>query len=154
MIKIGNELRQNFAPSYLAQQINLKIKDILKNNPKQNFAVDSIRSPFEAKELMKNHNFTLVGIDAPPELRFKRLLERNRLGDAKTPEDFKKQEERENLRVKLRQIEKESSLGLKKWVKASHNQREKYINLLLEAKKEFAGKIFFDYHLGVGNAFF
>ncbi len=98
LIKIGNELRQNFAPGYLAQQINLKIKDILKNNPKQNFAVDSIRSPFEAKELMKNHNFTLVGIDAPPELRFKRLLERNRLGDAKTLEDFKKQEERENLK--------------------------------------------------------
>ncbi|MEK6891779.1 MAG: AAA family ATPase [Nanoarchaeota archaeon] len=98
LIKIGNELRQNFALSYLAQQINLKIKDILKSNPKQNFVVDSIRSPFEAKELMKNKDFTLVGIDASLELRFKRLLERNRLGDAKTLEDFKKQEERENLK--------------------------------------------------------
>ena len=31
-------------------------------------------------------------------MRFKRLLERNRLGDAKTPEEFKRQEERENLK--------------------------------------------------------
>ena len=95
LIKIGNELRQNFAPSYLAQQINLKIKDNLKDNPKQNFAVDSIRSPFEARELMKNKDFILIGIDASLELRFKRLLERNRLGDAKTLEDFKKQEDTE-----------------------------------------------------------
>lgn len=98
LIKIGNELRQNFAPNYLAQQINLKIREILKNNPEQNFVVDSIRSPFEAKELMKNKNFTLVGIDAPIETRFRRLLERNRIGDAKTLEDFRKQEERENLK--------------------------------------------------------
>ena len=98
LIKIGNELRRNFAPNYLAAQINLNIKKILKSKPKQNFAIDSIRSPFEAKELMRNKDFTLVGIDAPIELRFKRLLKRNRLGDAKTLEDFKKQEERENLK--------------------------------------------------------
>ena len=98
LIKIGNELRQNFAPNYLAAQINLKIKKILDGSPKQNFVIDSIRSPFEAKELLKNKKFTLVGIDAPIELRFKRLLERNRIGDAKTLEYFKKQEERENLK--------------------------------------------------------
>ena len=60
--------------------------------------MDSIRSPYEAKELMKNKNFTLVGIDASIELRFKRLLERNRVGDAKTLEEFKQQEQRENLK--------------------------------------------------------
>src|SRR3989344_8265117 len=98
LIKIGNELRENFAPNYLAQQINLKINRVLKNNPKQNFVIDSIRSPFESKELMKSSNFTLVGIGAPIEIRFKRLLERNRIGDAKTLEEFKKQEERENLK--------------------------------------------------------
>ena len=99
LIKIGNELRRNFAPNYLAQQINLKISNHKKIFPQENFfVVDSIRSPFEAKELMKNKNFTLVGIGAPIEIRFKRLLERNRIGDAKTPEDFKKQEERENLK--------------------------------------------------------
>ena len=98
LINLGNELRENFGPNYLAQQINIKIKNQLKNNQKQNFVIDSIRSPFEAKEFMKNKDFALVGIDAPIETRFKRLLERNRLGDAKTLEEFKLQEQRENLK--------------------------------------------------------
>ena len=98
LIKIGNELRKNFAPNYLAAQINLKINEVLKNNAKQNFVIDSIRSPFEAEELMRNKDFTLIGIDAPIETRFKRLLERNRIGDAKTLDEFQKQEERENLK--------------------------------------------------------
>ena len=98
LIKLGNELRENFAPNYLAEQINKKINDMLNNNKSQNFVIDSIRNPFEVKELKKNRDFVLVGIDAPVELRFKRLLERNRLGDAKTLEDFRQQEQRENLK--------------------------------------------------------
>ena len=98
LIKLGNELRTKFGPSYLAQQVNEKIKNLLKDSPSQNFVIDSIRSPFEAKELMKNKDFVFVGIDAPIEIRFKRLRERNRLGDAKTLQEFKEQEERENLK--------------------------------------------------------
>jgi len=93
LIKLGNELRQKHGPQYLAEKINNKIK----NNTNRNFVIDSIRSPFEAKELMKNKNFLLLGIDAPIELRFERLLERNRVGDAKTLDEFKKQEEKENI---------------------------------------------------------
>mgnify|MGYP001569803921 CR=1 FL=1 len=95
LINLGNELRTKFGSNYLAQQINKKIKQQEKN---KNFVIDSIRNPFEAKELMKNQNFVLIGIDASIELRFKRLLERNRVGDAKTLEEFKQQEERENLK--------------------------------------------------------
>ncbi|MBI1934813.1 AAA family ATPase [Candidatus Woesearchaeota archaeon] len=98
LINLGNELRMKFGPSYLAQETNNKIKRQLKKNKSENFVVDSIRSPFEARELMKNKGFILIGIDAPVELRFKRLLERNRIGDAKTLDDFKKQEQRENLK--------------------------------------------------------
>ncbi len=94
LIKLGNELRENFGPAVLAKKINEKIR----TSHVEDFVVDSIRSPFEAQELMKNSDFILVGIDAPVELRFKRLLERNRLGDAKTPEEFKSQELRENLK--------------------------------------------------------
>ena len=136
LIALGNELREKFGSSYLAQQINNKIKEQLeksnaknpiknpnikknndlisnninknenkniKKNNEANFVVDSIRSPYEAKELMKNKNFTLVGIDAPIELRFKRLLERNRVGDAKTLKEFKEQEQRENLKSNTNQ---------------------------------------------------
>ena len=98
LIKLGNELREKHGASYLAEQINNKIKQQLKKNKNQNFAVDSIRSPHEAKELKRNKGFVLIGIDAPIELRFKRLRERNRLGDAKTLEMFKQQEQRENLK--------------------------------------------------------
>jgi len=90
LINLGNQLRRKNGPQYLAQQINNKIKE------DKNFVVDSIRSPFEAKELMKNKDFLLIGIDAPIKLRFERLLERNRAGDAKTIEEFKQQEEKEN----------------------------------------------------------
>ena len=103
LIKLGNKLRKEYGPDYLAKQINIKIKQQLKNRENQNFVIDSIRSPFEAKELMKNKGFALVGIKAPIELRFKRLLDRNRLGDAKTLEEFKKQEQRENLKNKTNQ---------------------------------------------------
>ena len=103
LINLGNELRKKFGPNYLAMQINNKIKTQLKIDKNENFVIDSIRSPYEAKELMKNNNFVLVGVDAPIELRFKRLLERKRLGDAKTLEDFKRQEQRENLKNKTNQ---------------------------------------------------
>ena len=99
LIKLGNELRENFGARHLAEQINKKIKE----QPEKNFVIDSIRNPNEAKELMKNKNFIFVGIEAPIELRFKRLVDRNRLGDAKTLEDFKKQEERENLKNETNQ---------------------------------------------------
>ena len=98
LINLGNELRKRFGPEYLAQQINNKIRQKLRIKKNQNFAIDSIRSPYEAKELMKNKGFILIGVDAPIELRFKRLLERNRVGDAKTLEEFKQQERRENLK--------------------------------------------------------
>ena len=94
LINLGNELRQKYGSAYLAEQINNKIKMQLNKN----FVIDSIRNPFEAKELQKNKKFALVGVDAPVELRFKRLLERNRLGDAKTLEEFRQQEQRENLK--------------------------------------------------------
>ena len=101
LINLGNELRKKFGSDYLAKQTNKKIKQESRKN--NNFVIDSIRSPYEAKELMKNKDFVLVGIDAPIELRFKRLLERNRIGDAKTLEYFKLQEQRENLKSDVNQ---------------------------------------------------
>ena len=111
LIKLGNELREKHGAGYLAEQINNK----LKNKKNINFVIDSIRSPFEAKELMKNRGFVLVGIYAPIGLRFKRLRERNRLGDAKTLEDFKSQEQRENLKSDTNQ-QLDATFGMAKKV--------------------------------------
>ena len=97
MIIVGNELRAKNSPNYLAKKINEKIKTELLKNKDSNFAIDSIRSPFEAKELMKNKNFTLVSIDAPITTRFERIVKRNRIGDPKTLVELREKEERENL---------------------------------------------------------
>ena len=99
MIKLGNQLRDEFGAEYLASKINNKIK----KNEKDNFVVDSIRNLGEIEELRKNKNFILVGVDAPVELRFKRVMERGRAGDAKSLEEFKELEERENLKNKTGQ---------------------------------------------------
>src|SRR3989338_2935043 len=78
LISLGNILRKQNGPEYLAKKINEKINSQLKIKKNQNFVVDSIRSPYEAKELMKNKDFLLLGIVASPKLRFERLLERGR----------------------------------------------------------------------------
>ena len=98
LISLGNILRKQNGPQYLAEKINNKIKDNLKNGKGKNFIVDSIRSPYEARELLKNKDFLLIGIEAPINLRFERLLKRNRAGDAKTLQEFKEQEEKENTK--------------------------------------------------------
>jgi len=91
LIKLGNELRKENGPSILADLAAKKIGD------KNNYIIDSIRNPFEVKALRKLNNFTLIGIDAPVEMRFKRSLERNRPGDPKTLDEFIEKENKENI---------------------------------------------------------
>ena len=133
LINLGNELREKFGPEYLAKKINEKIR----MSHVDDFVVDSIRSPFEAKELMKNKDFLLIGVDAPIEIRFRRLLERNRLGDAKTLEAFKEQEERENLNNDAnQQLDKTLKLSQKNIVNnGSLAELHKKIDNLLKEQK-------------------
>ena len=137
LINLGNELRKKFGSAYLAKQINNKIKQQSKKNNNQNFVIDSIRNPYEAEELMKNKGFVLMGVDAPVELRFKRLLERNRLGDAKTIEEFKQQEQRENLKSDTNQ-QLDATFGMAKKVILNNDSlkelHEKIDDLLKELK--------------------
>ncbi len=99
MINLGNDLRQKFGPGCLAQKTNEKIENTKKKSFGEFFfVIDSIRSPHEVKELKKNKDFILVGIEAPIELRLERMLRRNRIGDAKTLEELKQHEQRENLK--------------------------------------------------------
>lgn len=91
LIKLGNELRGRAGPSVLADLTTKKIED------GNNYVIDSIRNPFEIKALRKLNNFTLIGIDAPAEIRFKRAIARNRPGDSKTLEEFTEKERKENI---------------------------------------------------------
>jgi len=97
LIKLGNELRGKFGPSYLAVRIK---KELLK---KEAHIVDSIRNPEEIAELRKLDSFVLIGVDAPVKLRYERGLRRKRPGDAETLEEFIKKEEKENKEEKNNQ---------------------------------------------------
>ena len=98
LIKLGNELREKNGPSVLA---NLAIKKIADKNDR--VVIDSIRNPFEIKAFRKLKGFTLIGVDAPLEMRFERAVARNRPGDPETLEEFVEKEKKENASVSTNQ---------------------------------------------------
>ncbi len=89
LMALGNELRAAEGPDALAQRILERLRD------GRDHLVDSIRTPAEVATLRKLPDFTLLGIDADPEVRFRRLIERGRQGDPLTWEDFRALEARE-----------------------------------------------------------
>jgi dCMP deaminase len=91
LVEFGNGLRRKYGNSVLADRIIAKIKQ----EPGKNYVIDSIRNPAEIEALRKQENFKLIFIDAPLELRFKRIKKRKREKDPITFEDFKKAEEKE-----------------------------------------------------------
>jgi len=94
---LGNELRKKFGPGILAELALKKIK------PDKNYCVDSIRNPNEIAELNKIKNFLLIGVKAKIELRYKRVLDRGRIGDNISFEKFKELEEKENSKEEEKQ---------------------------------------------------
>ncbi len=81
---LGNEYREKYGVGFLAEQINKRIK----REELKNVVVDGIRNPGEVSVLKKYKDFFLVSVDAPKEVRFKRMVERDRESDPKTWEGF------------------------------------------------------------------
>ncbi len=81
---LGNHLRETQGSTFLAERVLNKIK----NQEYKKAMVDGIRNPSEVETLKKLKGFFLVSVDAPREIRFKRLVERNRESDPKTFEEF------------------------------------------------------------------
>lgn len=92
LILCGNELREKFGPSVLAERALEKLK---KDGPSK-AVVDSIRNLFEIEELRKIPGFLLIGIDAPVKTRFERSKTRGRTGFETSLDDFVKIELKEN----------------------------------------------------------
>ncbi len=88
LIAEGVRLRSEGGPGVLARRIlpRLSGRDV----------VDSIRHPGEVLVLRTLPRFVLIGLNAPLPLRFERSINRGRLGDGATLEEFSRQEEREN----------------------------------------------------------
>ena len=55
---------------------------------KRNYVIDGIRNPGEIEELKKTGNFILISIDAPFEIRYERVLKRNKDSDPKERGEF------------------------------------------------------------------
>ncbi len=89
LIQVGNELRTEFGPGVLAERILEGLES------DQNYVIDSIRNPSEVNVLKQNGQFTLLEIEADPEIRFKRTLERGRESTPQTLDRFLEEESEE-----------------------------------------------------------
>ena len=89
LIIIGNELRQKHGAAVLAERILSKIED------DKHYIIDSIRNPAEVEAFREAKHFKLIRVEAPPEVRFQRIVNRQRESDPKTYEEFVALENRE-----------------------------------------------------------
>jgi dephospho-CoA kinase len=87
LIEKGNELRKRYGNQILAEVATLTFPDKIE---KEVLIIEGIRNPGEAEYLRKKFgkDFILIAVDAPREIRFKRLLERGKEDDPKTFEEF------------------------------------------------------------------
>ncbi len=88
---LGNRLREENGNAVLANWIGEKIK----KHSVYDAIVDSIRNPAEVHELRTLNDFYLIGVDAPIELRFNRVLARNRENDPRSFDDFLKLDDKD-----------------------------------------------------------
>ena len=88
LIAVGNDLRREGGPAVLADRLIPRLGD--------RDVVDSIRNPAEVKALRSLPHFTLIGVAAATEVRFRRSLGRARPGDPGTLEGFEARERQEN----------------------------------------------------------
>lgn len=88
---LGNKLREEKGKGVLAEVVSSKII----NQTYKKAIVDGIRNPAEVEVLRKLKDFFLISVDAPQEIRFKRIVERGRESDPKTWEDFLRVDDRD-----------------------------------------------------------
>src|SRR4051812_7389437 len=89
LTRVGNELREKYGPSILAERI---LKELAES---QNYIVDSFRNPAEIEAFRQRPDYVLWAITAKPEARFKRIKARARENDPQTLKHFITVEKRE-----------------------------------------------------------
>jgi dephospho-CoA kinase len=80
--ELGNEVRKKEGAGSWMKRL------IKKFQPGFDYIIDGIRNPGEIDELRNIPGFYLIAVDAPLEIRFKRLLARAKPSDPKTWEGF------------------------------------------------------------------
>jgi len=89
--EFGSCLRETRGDEYLAVRLRMSREWLA--SPSAIVVVDSIKHQAEVDEFRrKQKSFRLLGIDAPPELRWRRMQQRHRSGDPESYEDFLRQD--------------------------------------------------------------
>jgi dephospho-CoA kinase len=89
LIAAGNTLRRDGGPGVLG----VRILALLESG--NDYVVDSIRNPAEVVALRAREDFVLLEVRAPERLRYDRLVDRGRVGDATSFDEFQRQERAE-----------------------------------------------------------
>lgn len=90
MIEVANDLRKRYGAEYIVMEL---YKKVVKEDC--NYVIESIRTVGEVEALKKKDHFILWGIDAPMDIRYKRIRKRSNQSDMISFDKFKKQEEKE-----------------------------------------------------------
>lgn len=88
LIAMGNALRKRYGPDVLARRVMRKIKG-------EKAVIDSVRTSEEVAFLRRHKGFLLLAVDAPAELRYKRVKRRGRAESAASPREFIAKEQKE-----------------------------------------------------------
>ena len=90
------KLRQEFGDCIVAELTIKEIKNIIENGFNGLIIVEGIRSYHEVKVFKENfENFKIVSVFANPEIRFKRIQDRNRADDSQDIQLFNQRDQRE-----------------------------------------------------------
>ncbi len=90
MIDEGNRLREAHGPTYIFEQLVRKAKE-----NRGNAVVESVRAVAEAKYI-KQQGGVVLGVDADPQVRYERIVNRGSETDHVTFEEWHAQEVRES----------------------------------------------------------
>lgn len=86
--KMGNKLRDEHGADFL-------MREAIKRTKAPNVVIAGVRQPKEADFLKETKDAYLISVDAPIEIRIKRIIERNRPGDPKDLAELKEKEDKE-----------------------------------------------------------
>lgn len=90
MVVVANDLRRKHSPSYITDQLYFRALE-----SGTDAVIESIRTPGEALSLRQKGSFVLFAVDAPPLVRYDRILKRNSETDNISYEIFLMNEQRE-----------------------------------------------------------
>lgn len=89
-VVVANDLRAKHSPSYIVDQLyNIALEN------GTDAIIESIRTPGEVESLRRQEHFILIGVDADPEIRYQRIVNRASETDHISFETFIQNEQRE-----------------------------------------------------------